>query len=269
MCVLLCGKNMMFFLTKMRVSLWLGECIYTYGYIYISTLMMMMMISWGTFFSEVLSSCFFWKGNNTFDGKIIVTWLKIARLCGCLAYQGHNIYDVRSQSPLVCMSEMIFFFKEKKKSDDFFGPSCVSWSRFISSERKRLIFFSWMMQMFHHVWFSLYSFIFWAFVTLWWWRDVMWRWVLYYFCTFVYKPVKKSLNSNNLCLHTFLPHLPSRKLHPPPPSPAYFIKGWFGKHTPSLSLSLSTPSLSSKPGPTQIPILSLCHSSGLILSLPG
>lgn len=61
------------------------------------------------FWSAVFLFCFL-KGNNTFDGKIIVTWLKIARLCGYLAYQGHNIYDVRSRLPdLVYMSEMIFF----------------------------------------------------------------------------------------------------------------------------------------------------------------
>lgn len=39
---------------------------------------MLMMISWGTFFSEVLSSCcVLLKGNNTFDGKIIVRCLKL------------------------------------------------------------------------------------------------------------------------------------------------------------------------------------------------
>lgn len=64
--------------------------------------------------------------------------------------------------------------------------------------------------------FCSYSFIllFWTFVTLWWWRDV--RWVLYYFCTFVYKPVKKSLNSNSLCMHTFLFSSPEQELTPPP-----------------------------------------------------
>ena len=126
---------MMFFWTKMRVSLWLGVCIYTYGYIYQRW--------WWWWYLGALSflkcclPCFyffvvlFWKGNNTFDGKIIVTWLKIARLCGCWAYQGHNIYDVKEPAAgLVYKSEMIFFFflfkKKKKKSADFFGPSCVS-----------------------------------------------------------------------------------------------------------------------------------------------
>lgn len=111
MCVTLWKEHDVFFNKDACISV-IG-CMYIHMDIYISTLMMM--ISWGTFFSEVLSSCFFWKGNNTFDGKIIVTWLKIARLCGCLAYQGHNIYDVRSQPPLVYMSEMIFFLKRKKK----------------------------------------------------------------------------------------------------------------------------------------------------------
>ena len=75
---------------------------------------------------------------------------------------------------------------------------------------------------------------------------------------------------------------PKQELPPPfsllllLPRPALFlVKGLFAKPTPpplSLPLSLSLaplPPLSSKPGPTQIPILSFCHSSGLILSLPG
>lgn len=108
-CVTLLRKHGVFFSKDACISV-IG-CMYIYIWIYISTLMMMMMISWGTFFSEVLSSCFFWKGNNTFDGKIIVTWLKIARLCGCLAYQGHNIYDVRSRAPDWCTwVRWLFFF---------------------------------------------------------------------------------------------------------------------------------------------------------------
>lgn len=111
----------------MRVSLWLGVCIYTYGYIYIDA-----------DDDDILGHFLFWsavflsirKGNNTFDGKIIVTWLKkkkkkIARLRGRSALQGHNIYDARSRRRIgVYMSEMIlfcFWF-----SADFFGPSCVS-----------------------------------------------------------------------------------------------------------------------------------------------
>lgn len=229
------------------------------------------MISWGTFFSEVLSSCFFWKGNNTFDGKIIVTWLKIARLCGCLAYQGHNIYDVRSQPPNWC-TWVRWFFRKRKKCWLLWTKLCFR-PCFISSKRKQLmfVFFEWCRCsiMFDFIFGFLFVFFgFWTFVTLWWWRDVMWRWVLYYFCTFVYKPVKKSLNSSSLCMHTFLPHLPSKKLCVLCPPCIFHRKGWFGKHTPTF-LSLSPCSLSSKPGPTQIPILSFCHSSGLILSLHG
>lgn len=228
--------------------------------------------------------------------------IKIARLCGCLAYQGHNIYDVRSQPPEWCTWVRWFFFSFfffKKKCWLLWTKLCF-WFCFISSKWKQQIFHEWcrcsiMFDSFGFIFFvCLFLFVFfyfWTFVTLWWWRDVMWRWVLYYFCTFVYKPVKKSLNSNFLCMHTFLPHLRSKCFHwlhhhhptnthtyshthqptpppPPPPPPLYIFhrKGWFGKHTPTL---LSFPSLSSKPGPTQIPILSFCHSSGLILSLPG
>lgn len=102
--------------------------------------------------------------------------------------------------------------------------------------------------MFHHVWlffFVLFVFFyFWTFVTLWWWRDVMWRWVLYYFCTFVYKPVKKSLNSNPMCMHRFLPLSPRKSLG----------------NTPLTTTSPSLPPpMFSKPCPTQI-LLSLLLS---------
>lgn len=109
MCVLLCGEKNVFFFkkTKTRVSLWLGVCIYTYGYIYINADdddILGHFLFWSAVF------LFIWKGNNTFDGKIIVTWLKIARLCGCWAHQGHNIYDVRSRPPDWCTWVRWFFF---------------------------------------------------------------------------------------------------------------------------------------------------------------
>lgn len=59
----------MFFLQR---CVYLCDWVYVYIHMDIYITALMMMISWGTFFAEVLSSCFL-KGNNTFDGKIIVT----------------------------------------------------------------------------------------------------------------------------------------------------------------------------------------------------
>lgn len=180
----------------------------------------MMMISRGTFFSEVLSSCFIWKGNNTFDGKIIVTWRE-PKLHG----------DARCTRVITFMTygaDWCTWVRGGEKCWLLWTNVCF-WSCFISSEREQVIFLS-------DVPSSLLVFDFFGmFVTLWWWRDV--RWVLYYFCTFVYKPVKKSLNSKFCVWIRFfeLLLLPWVFLSPPPHAPP---------HPPSW-------------GPTQIPILSL------------
>lgn len=126
------------------------------------------------------------------------------------------------------------------------------WSCFISSRRKRLSFHVWcrcsiIMSDFGFFFFAclFVFFYFWTFVTLWWWHHVMWRWVLYYFCTFVYKPVKKSLNLKS-SVYAYISSLcPKQRLPPPPSLHIFHWKGWFGKHPPhphpALSLSPSFP----------------------------
>lgn len=84
MSVLLCGKTWCF-LTKVCV---LGVCIYIWIYKYISTLMM---ISPGTFFLKCCLPVFVERG---IIHLMVRSLNKIARLCGFLAFQGHNIYDV-------------------------------------------------------------------------------------------------------------------------------------------------------------------------------
>lgn len=102
------------------------------------------------FWSAVFLLCRFKRGNNTFDGKIIVTWLKIARLCG---YTAHRVITFMTRRAS-CRNgvhewEDIFFLEkmEKKKKRKkvskcryfFFGSvSMCFWSCFISSKRKQM-----------------------------------------------------------------------------------------------------------------------------------
>lgn len=135
----------------MRVSLWLGVCIYTYGYIYIDADddddddILGHFLFWSAVF------LFIWKGNNTFDGKIIVTWLKIARLCGCWAYQGHNIYDVRSRPPDWCTWVRCFFLFCSSLDQ-------VVFLVLLHFKQEGTGDFPWVMQMFHQVLFVLFYF---------------------------------------------------------------------------------------------------------------
>ena len=82
---------------------------------------------------------------------------------------GHNIYDVRSQLPDWCTRVRGFFFykKEKKrkkrgekkrKSADFLGPTCVPGLASFQARRKQMSF-SWVMQMFHLIWFWIIFFV--------------------------------------------------------------------------------------------------------------
>ena len=262
MCVTLWRKNMMFFWTKMRVSLWLGVCIYTYGYIYINAdddddddILGHFLFWSAVFLVFIFYFVLFWKGNNTFDGKIIVTWLKIARLCGCLAYQGHNIYDVKEPAAgLVYKSEMIFFFflfkKKKKKKCWLLWTKLCFCPCFISSERKQLIF-SWVMQMFHHVWlFILFVFFFFSFFFLNVCNTVMMTWchvemsaVLFlYVCVQASKEIIK-LKSSVYAYISSWSHQKALLTTPPLPPPLPFSKKSFvGETPPPPSLSIS-PSL--------------------------
>lgn len=144
----------------MRVSLWLGVCIYTYGYIYIDADdddddISGHFLFWSAVFLSI------WKGNNTFDGKIIVTWLKKKRkrkLHGCVVVRLSRVITFMTQGAgagLVYMSEMILFCLWF--SADFFGPSCVSALASFQARGNRW-FFSWVT--FHQVFVCLYSFIF-------------------------------------------------------------------------------------------------------------
>lgn len=117
----------------------------------------------------------------------------------------------------VYMSEPAFVSREKRA--DFSGPICAS--GLASFQARGTRWFSWVM--FHQVclFFILFYFFFGMFVTLWWWRDV--RWVLYYFCTFVYKPVKKSLNSRLCVWICFFDPPPQLGPNPDPHSLSFVI----------------------------------------------
>lgn len=166
MCVLLCGRNMEFFSRGACISV-IG-CMYIYIWIYIS---MMMMISWGTFFSEVPSSCFcFLRGIihlmvrslwQEFKKKI-----KIARLCSYLANRGHNIYDPGASCRIgVHEWEDSFFFSNKKRKRKKTVKE-KEWKKLLTSLGQPVFLaslgferggsggtveFSWVMQMFHRV----------------------------------------------------------------------------------------------------------------------
>lgn len=91
MCVFLCGKKHGVFQQR-RVYLCDWVFVYIHMDIYINDDDDDDILGHFLFWSAVFLFLFF-KGNNTFDGKIIVTRIKIARLCNYLANQGHNIYD--------------------------------------------------------------------------------------------------------------------------------------------------------------------------------
>ena len=130
---------------------------------------------------------------------IIKTKQKIARWCGCPASQSHNIYDAKGiRAPDWCK-----WMSLRWKSAEFLWTESFLVFASFQATRKRVI------QMFHRVCcFSGLCFVLFLFlnvcntVTLLF-GDVERR-VLYYFCTFVYKSVKKSLNSNPPCAHAFL-----------------------------------------------------------------
>lgn len=139
MFVLLCGKTWCF-LTKVCV---LGVCIYIW--IYINIYQRWWWYLWALSF---LKCCLLVIVERGIIHLMVRSLNKIARLCGCLAFQGHNIYDVwRSQPPDWCtwvrwLFFIILFFLMRKKMCGFilcFGTKLCSWSCFVVSKKKQQI----------------------------------------------------------------------------------------------------------------------------------